>query len=103
MLPSSQEINTDDHVKGSGLAGAIRPEQPDHLAAADLERNLLTTPLDLKRLLRSRAASRLMARFRRAWCGVMRSATRHGAGPLFCPGPADRSSSEPGRPFRNPP
>src|SRR5688572_3639529 len=30
-----------DHVEAGGLAGAVRPEQPDHLAARDLERDVL--------------------------------------------------------------
>src|ERR1022692_3138043 len=31
---------TDDHVKGGGLAGAVRPEQSDDFAAADLQRQV---------------------------------------------------------------
>src|SRR6266850_1430904 len=31
----------DDHVEAGGLAGAVRAEQSDHLAAADLERHVL--------------------------------------------------------------
>ena len=27
----------DDHVKGRGLAGAVRPEQPDYFAAFDFQ------------------------------------------------------------------
>src|SRR5690606_27065039 len=31
----------DDHVEGGRLAGAVRPEQADHFAAADLEGNVV--------------------------------------------------------------
>ncbi len=31
---------TDDHVEGRGLAGAVRPEQADHLAAVDAQREI---------------------------------------------------------------
>ena len=41
ISPCSQRLKPDDHVKGGGLAGAIRPEQADHLAALDLERQIV--------------------------------------------------------------
>ena len=31
----------DDHVEGGGLAGAVRTQQAHHLAALDLERQIL--------------------------------------------------------------
>jgi hypothetical protein len=37
----------DDHVEGRGLAGAVRAQQPDDLAALDLERQIRTTWRDL--------------------------------------------------------
>src|ERR1700733_13859821 len=38
MLAARQ---ADDHVKGGGLAGTVRTQQADHLAAFDLERDIL--------------------------------------------------------------
>ena len=53
----------DDHVEGGGLAGAVRAQQADHFAAADLQRNVLDHLAGLVALVSVLGAAA------RSWCG----------------------------------